>query len=769
MPDTVPNTHDFAKQYDALGWSLVAIPAGSKAPQTFSWQTNPTPSSFWESHQTHNIGLLHSKSNTVALDIDHMLNTRTIFEALNIDLDAILATAPRIVGRPERGKVLFTAPETFALSTRKISWPREDDPRLRDVVFELRAGSVQDVLPPSIHPDTGQPYTWAGVPFTEIGPIPPQLLTIWTEWDRFRPQMADLCPWKRAEEFKPPPKRRRVESRDSSVIEAYNAANPMGDVLTRVGYKQFGNRWLSPSSSSNIPGVVVFDDGRAYSHHASDPFDPAHAFDAFEVFCQYEHLGNVGVAVKAAAEALSMDSLPIGPSDEDRAMMRHGASVAATIMGRGKVSGPKTSAIPSHLLTIPGILNDVATYSSKTSIKLQPQFDVQAALAFGSVIMGRRYITDSDNMSSLFFLNVAKTGTGKEQANKVVSRLLDHCDLDHLRGPAGYTSEGGVLSALKEAPCHIATIDEFGNYLAAAGSSGSVNMRQSISMMMESFGRQTGTISNRGYSTAAMNDAQRKAIKIKISSPSMTVLGMTTPETFYDAIGSKDAASGLLNRFLIVESLTGYQKSRKPAMIDPPAKVIAWAKTMASPAAENILQDQGPEFPPEPVLIPFSAAAYEMFSDYEDIIIGRMENEKSEIVNSMMNRSREIAMRLSLIVAGSLGDTEISTHAARWAIDYVDYYSQASINLLKNNMFEGDTDGLRKKVAASIIASGSAGLKMAELIKLVPRLGNLKKHERDGLLAMVMEDFPIEKLVVKPVGKGRPSIIHRMMMEGDEE
>ena len=82
MPDTVPNTHDFAKQYDALGWSLVAIPAGSKAPQTFSWQTNPTPSSFWESHPTHNIGLLHSKSNTVALDIDHMLNTRTIFEAL---------------------------------------------------------------------------------------------------------------------------------------------------------------------------------------------------------------------------------------------------------------------------------------------------------------------------------------------------------------------------------------------------------------------------------------------------------------------------------------------------------------------------------------------------------------------------------------------------------------------------------------------------------------------------------------------------------------
>ena len=47
MPDILSTTHDYAKAYDALGWSLVAIPAGSKAPQTFSWQTKPTPSDFW--------------------------------------------------------------------------------------------------------------------------------------------------------------------------------------------------------------------------------------------------------------------------------------------------------------------------------------------------------------------------------------------------------------------------------------------------------------------------------------------------------------------------------------------------------------------------------------------------------------------------------------------------------------------------------------------------------------------------------------------------
>jgi hypothetical protein len=49
---------------------------------------------------------------------------------------------------------------------------------------------------------------------------------------------------------------------------------------------------------------------------------------------------------------------------------------------------------------------------------------------------------------------------------------------------------------------------------------------------------------------------------------------------------------------------------------------------------------------------------------------------------------------------------------------------------------------------------------MSELLKAVPVLGNVKKHDRDGILAMVCEDFPIERSVIKPAGGGRPSIVH---------
>lgn len=762
MSHKLSTTSDFAKHYASIGFALVAIPAGSKAPTSFGWQTKATAPDFWDANPSHNIGLLHSLSGTVALDIDHMLNTRTIFDGLGIDLDAILAGAPRIVGRPDRGKALFAAPAGDPLTTRKISWPVDGDPRRTEVVFELRAGSVQDVLPPSIHPDTGQPYTWAGADIANGLPeLPEQLLTIWRQWDRFRPQLADLCPWKRAPEFKPPSaKVRRVGNETQDVIGKYNDAVPMAQALTDAGYRQIGNRWLSPNSTSKIAGVVIFDDGRAYSHHASDPFDLEHSFDAFEVFCQYQHMGNAGAAVKAAAEILDIKSLPQGPSEADREAMQHGASVAANIMGKAKA---ESGGIPSHLLSVPGVLGDIVKYSAATCIKPQPQFDVQTALAIGSVAMGRRFITDNNNMSALFFLNIGKTGCGKEHANTVIEDVLDHSGKIELRGPNGYTSATGVLSALLSKPAHVAVIDEFGSMLQSAGAKGNQHKKDALVMMMEAFGRQTKTIRNLSYATINMTESQRKSMEVEVRRPSLSLMGMTTPETFYEALSGKDIASGFLNRFVIVESKRRRELSRKPSRIDPPASVIAWVRACseASGASGN-LQDNGAEFPPEPVLVPFTTGAERLFREYEQLINDRQDNMKMSVQVDMLNRTREIAMRLSLIVAVSLGDDEIGEAAAQWAIDYVDFYATQTLEALNANLSEGDTDSLRKQVANAIRDAGPAGLKVNELIKAAPKIGNLRKFERDGLLAMVVEDYPIERLTVKPEGgKGRPSIIHK--------
>jgi putative DNA primase/helicase len=144
-----------------LGWYLVTIPAGTKGPTKFGWQqpekalSDPEEArKYYEQNPNHNVGLLHGASGTCAVDIDNVEWTKIIFEELGIDFSEMMQAAPQIIGRENRGKLIFKAPAD--LITHKISWPVQDDPRKTEVVFELRAGSVQDVLPPSIHPDTGK-------------------------------------------------------------------------------------------------------------------------------------------------------------------------------------------------------------------------------------------------------------------------------------------------------------------------------------------------------------------------------------------------------------------------------------------------------------------------------------------------------------------------------------------------------------------------------------------------------------------------------------
>jgi hypothetical protein len=755
-------THEHAKAYAKLGWALVAIPAGSKGPTTFGWQSKATPPEHWANNPTHNIGLLHGLSGTVALDIDHMAHSRLICKALNIDLDAILASAPRIIGRADRGKVIFKAPKD-QLTTRKIAWPVQGGPRKTEVIFELRAGSVQDVLPPSIHPDTGNPYRWEG-DYTNLPELPEQLLTIWREWDRFRPQIMSLCPWAPNQAEKQPTLRKR-QSDQPSVIDAYNKAVSITDALSKAGYKKIGTRWLSPNSGTGIPGVIVFDDGTAYSHHASDPFDPAHSFDAFEVYCQFEHMGSVNNAVKAAADWLQIDSLPqvkFEDRDKEREYLMHGAKVAEAFATR--------SEIPKHLLTIPGVLGDAVEFSNRTATKPQRQFDVQAALALGSVCMGRRWITDYDNMSSLYFLNVGLTGSGKEHANRTINRILETAQLPELIGPSGYTSASGILSALHAKPVHISIIDEFGNMLTSASAKGNHHKRDGLSMMMEAFGRQVGVLRNTGYATIGLTDSQKKAMDVAIHRPSLTILGMTTPSTFYEAIGGKDIASGFLNRFLIVESNIGRQKTSKPKGADVPESLINWCRMVATAdGGGGNLQDIGPEFPPEPVYLEFGPDAIRLMDQFEDAILAQQDSLNNETLAAMLNRSREISMRLALIVAVSLGDAEITAEAMQWAIDYTDFYGARAISAMQKNMAEGEYDRDRKKAAEAIMRAGSVGLSIAELLKAVPSLGNMRKYDRDGILTQICMDYPIERVVAKTGKRGAPTIIHRRIIEEDTD
>ena len=350
-------TADYAAAYvRKYGLALVPLPPKTKRPLKKDWglkdclTTPEAARQYYERNPSWNIGVALGPSGLVTFDVDNVEAMQILCDEFGWDLETLRQQVPTVQGKAPNYRMLFRVPEGMEFHRKSIAWPNKLDPdgtihsgiiekaiaaeaagdlqegkRIRDIeaepyrritVFEIRGAvdeQVQDVLPPSIHPKTDQPYIWLTKPNGAIPEPPAWLLAVWKNWDALKPQLQGLCPWAVQRPTPKPPKTRRpANDTTPSVIDAYDQANSIEAALTRYGYRPQGKRWLSPHSSTGLAGVVIFD-GKAWVHHASDPLcsdESGQLVGAFDLFRYYEHGGDISKAVKAAAEAMGMKLEP---------------------------------------------------------------------------------------------------------------------------------------------------------------------------------------------------------------------------------------------------------------------------------------------------------------------------------------------------------------------------------------------------------------------------------------------------------------------------
>lgn len=168
-------------EYQAHGWKLCAIERGKKAPTNAGWSTTPFPAESIEALEQ-GAGLLHALSGTCALDIDNMELARPWLAERGVDVDALMTEPSAVMissGRPGRGKLLYK----LARPLRTLK-PKGSGVELRCAA--ANGNSVQDVLPPTIHPDTKKPYAWKYgdeliAHWSNLPTIPAQLARLWKD------------------------------------------------------------------------------------------------------------------------------------------------------------------------------------------------------------------------------------------------------------------------------------------------------------------------------------------------------------------------------------------------------------------------------------------------------------------------------------------------------------------------------------------------------------------------------------------------------------
>jgi len=301
----LPRTAGYAERYCEMGLSVTWTPPGQKGPRHTGWndpahaiRDRKDARRHWTRNPQHGIACLLAPSGLVSLDIDDEPKSTDVLRRFGVELRA---SSPCIVGRHFR--LMFRAPAE-PLKHRTLAWPKKDDLRGGEVLFEFRAGCVSDTLPPTIHPGTGQAYRWENPPRNGFPALPDALLALWRDWDQFNRQALALCPWYVPPKPRPAQRARTAESGES-VIDAFNAAHEAASILEAHGYVRQGRRFASPEST-HAPGIVILDSGKVFAHHAGDPLHADHALDAFDLFRILEHRGDFRAAVRAAAEALGL-------------------------------------------------------------------------------------------------------------------------------------------------------------------------------------------------------------------------------------------------------------------------------------------------------------------------------------------------------------------------------------------------------------------------------------------------------------------------------
>jgi hypothetical protein len=761
MARRIPRDSDpplvWAEYYLSLGWGLSHFQPGTKGPSDKGWNTPQhwidTPAKAakrWAETPAHGMGVIHAASGTVAIDIDAIEPTRRIFHEFGIDIDEMLAPAPRIRGAlTGRDKAIFRAPDGTPLMMHKAQWVHPTDKAQSMSLFELRTGPVHDCLPPSTHPD-GHRYEWRRAPWElghSIPPLPELLLAFWRDFPQLRDQIAQLSPWATPPAFPSKPRLIPAEGHND-VIGHFNQAHSVDALLRAHGYVRRGKRYLAPSSSSKIPGVVVLNE-RAYSHHASDPLNDGFAHDAFDLYTRFEFAGDMGAALRAASALLDLPVYgTVGPRLDFSELV-----AAATKTNASRAGIPdEPPEFPLELLEVPGLVGELAGYLNRTARYPQPILTLGAAIAGAATLMGRKVCTESNLRTNIYILGVAESGAGKEHARQALRTVFDAAGAFRRVSVEGLASDAALNTALVAVPSSLFLLDEIGRFLAVVSDArASSHQSEIITQLLKIYSAAAGPYCGKVYA-----DADRAQV---VQQPNLSIYGTTVPSAFYAALTTSQIEDGFLSRLLVFESPDPDPEPRD-VLTEPPSVSLIEQCEWWERAPEQNDPTQGnvdAMLRPSPRIVgPDSAARVQLNRFEREMRVRRQELRKANLPASLYVRTAANAQKLALISACGVDPEHpvITAADANWGCALALHLADRMAWRILAHVAENITERNVKRVAGLIRDAGSAGISKREITR---RTQWLRNSERQDVLATLGSSGEAFVRTLPPSKAGGPS------------
>jgi len=703
----------------------------------------------------------------VAVDID--TDDPTISDAIM----SVLPPSP-VAKRGQKGRTLFyrgNVQRPAADGTMTGAIPSKAYNLGGTRVLDLLAYGRQTVLPPTIHPDTLQPYEWmAGS--EHLADLSPEDL----------PELPDDIADQLEAVLEPfgyvAPPVRAPSGQSSDMDTPWREVNDkaMADMRWVPGLllpktKRLGLGWKAvpsfrPSStgrpdhlrklnlSFHPEGIKDFGTNEAYS-----PIDIVKAAFACDWYTAYEWL---------AKELGIIEPPPMLLKQRPRTAVALAPTPQPDIpdIPRDAVAAPRASVDPFDPRACGGILGAVAQQIADTARRPSREFAVLGAIGLCSAIFGRRYVGPSGFGLNLYLVGLAPPSFGKEHPQSVVKTIITDCGLPYLIG-ASVSSESAIEKIVRRDPCKLMIWDEFGYLLQGInGNKASSHAETVRKALLELYTKSRGDGIWMGKETA---DPNRPVDPIH--APTMSVLGFSTPTSFYEGISASSLSDGFLARLLVVSAHERGQKQKTPPTFITPPSLVAFVKSLPDkfPALTGNLSKatwRDPLKRPAIYAVPWDdSEAERVFDEVEDWQVSSTDEDPGK--HGIVGRAAEQTQKLATLRAISRDPAapRVTAEDIQWGYALV----QRSLDNLDmgiaRHMAGSQFESLWKAVLAAVVAAGNAGIPLSKLI-VRKGVSSATPHEQEAALKYLQQSRQIEG---RASAIGRPGVRYFAVSDDEEE
>lgn len=339
----------------------------------------------------------------------------------------------------------------------------------------------------------------------------------------------------------------------------------------------------------------------------------------------------------------------------------------------------------------PGFVGDMARFIYESALLPVPEVAITAALGFMAGICGKVWVIPKSGLN-LYIVLVARSGVGKEALHDGIADLINAtlplCPVaGNFADFTEYASGPALLKACAQNQCFVNVSGEIGRRFLAMAANRDPSMQTLRTQMTNLYGKSapnsiTGGIT---YSSQENNVESMKGL-------AFSIVGETTPGTFYECLTPAMMEDGFMSRFCVIEYQGDRPEKNRAQITRPPENLVRGLATLITHSDLSLSAGNNQ-------MVAFSAGAAELLEAFDVRCANGVRATDDEAKRQVWNRAHLKALRVAALL--SVGDNYlnpvVTVEQAQWAIGLIEYGNSTFLGRIESGEVGVGTDSGREQ------------------------------------------------------------------------